>query len=179
MEELINLIKTNDKGNIIYNGWINRLHIPTGLSHCPLCLILDNCWFNNVIKPPSELHEKCHCMEEKISKPIPNVNASAKCDIRKFRDYIFSDKYLWNGKRKLFEMLGFKKEDSEFLQKEYEEQAISKYCNSNYTLGNLDFRGQRINIDINFNKNGRQITFSSGWMVRPFGSITNNTPLGN
>lgn len=29
------------------------------------------------------------------------------------------------------------------------------------------------------NKNGRMITFTSGWMVRPKGKITNNTPLAN
>jgi len=27
----------------------------------------------------------------------------ARCDLKKFTDYIFSDKYAWNGKKDLFE----------------------------------------------------------------------------
>ncbi len=84
----------------------------------------------------------------------------------------------WNGKRALFESLGFTVDDSEYLQKEFERQAVENYCNSKYQLGRLDENGQRINIDINFQKNGKEITFISGWMVRPKGAITCNTPLG-
>ena len=98
---------------------------------------------------------------------------------KKFTDYIFSDKYSWNGKRALYELLGFRKEDSEYLQQEYEKQAIENYCNSKYKLGKLDTQGQRINIDIKFTKNGRDIVFTSGWMIRPKGQITNNTPLAD
>lgn len=142
-------------------------------------LVLDECWFNNLIKPELPQHKKCHCIAYAISKPIPNVNTKAKCDLKKFTDYIFSDKYSWNGKRVLFELLGFRKEDSEYLQQEYEKQAVENYCNSKYNLGKLDTQGQRINIDIKFIKNGREIVFTSGWMVRPKGQITNNTPLAD
>ena len=76
-------------------------------------------------------------------------------------------------------MLGFIINDSQYLKEEYENQAAKNYCNSKYSLGKLDTQGQRINIDIKFEKNGRKITFTSGWMVRPKGEITNNTPLAD
>ena len=111
---------------------------------------------------------------------MPNKSAKANCDIRKFSEYIFADKYAWNGKRDLFEMLGFGKQDINLLKSEYEKQTVEKYCNSEYKLGKLDSQGQRINIDIEIkNKNGRKIVFTSGWMVRPQGKITNNTPLAD
>ena len=76
-------------------------------------------------------------------------------------------------------MLGFTKKDSEYLKEEYEKQAVKNYCGSKYLLGKLDAQGQRINIEIKFAKNGRNIIFTSGWMVRPKGEITNNTPLAD
>ena len=97
-------------------NWVEWQHISTGLSHCGVCLVLDKCWFNNTLMPKLPQHEKCHCVTKVISKPIPNKNAKAKCDIRKFSDYIFADKYVWNVKRDLFEMLGFSKQDIDLLQ---------------------------------------------------------------
>ena len=47
-------------------------------------------------------HPNCQCRLEKIENPIPNITANANCDIRKFTDYIFSDKYD-DGKKELFE----------------------------------------------------------------------------
>lgn len=177
MEAIDDLIKLNESGVISYAGWVEWEHVSTGIVHCPVCLALDKCWFNNNLKPELPQHEKCHCITNNISKPIPNVNSKAKCDLKKFTDYIFSDKYEWNGKRALFEMLGFTKNNSQYLKKEYENQAVINYSNSNYKLGKLDSRGQRINIDITFIRNGRKLVFTSGWMVRPKGIITNNTPL--
>lgn len=72
-------------------------------------------------------------------------------------------------------MLGF----TQYLKEEYEKQAIKNYCTSNYKLGKLDEQVQRINIDIKFVKNDRNLVFTSGWMVRPKGEITNNTPLAD
>ena len=48
-------------------------------------------------------------------------------------------------------------------------KVIQEYCKSNYKLGKLNEKGQRINVTIRFEKNGRSIRFDSGWMVRPFG----------
>ena len=173
------LIKIDENGIVSYAGWVEWKHIPMGLLHCPVCLVLDKCWFNNILKPELPQHEKCHCVANNISKPIPNVNAKAKCDLKKFTDYIFSDKYAWNGKRDLFEMLGFTIKDSQYLKEEYENQAVKNYCDSKYKLGKLDAQGQRINIDIEFVKNGRNLVLASGWMVRPEGEIANNTPLAD
>ena len=138
-----------------------------------------NVGFNYIKKPKLPQHENCHCKQIFIDSPTPNVTAKAECSLSKFKDYIFSDKYAWNGKRDLFESLGFTSEDSELLQQEYEKQAVKKYCESEYVLGKLNEHGQRINIDILFNKGDRQIKFVSGWMVKPKGLITNNTPLGD
>ena len=40
-------------------------------------------------------------------------------------------------------------------------------------------RDQAKVLDIEFVKNGRNLVFTSGWMVRPKGEITNNTPLAD
>lgn len=173
------IIEVDENGNINYVGWVKWKHVSGGIWHCPVCLILDKCWFSNSLKPELPQHEKCHCIVEKISTPIPQNNTEAACDIRKFTEYIFSDKYSWNGKRKLYESLGFTVNDSNYLKKEYEIQALKNYCNSKYKLGKLDSQGQRINIDIEFMKNNRKLKFASGWMVRPEGLITNNTPLAD
>ena len=111
------VIKVDTEGNIKYAGWVEWKHISMGFMHCAVCFALDECWFNNFLKPQIPQHEKCHCVTSSISQPIANVNAKAVCDIKKFKDYIFGEKYAWNGKRKLFEVLGFKKEDSEYLKK--------------------------------------------------------------
>ena len=170
------LIKIDENGDVSYEGWIEWKHIPTGLIHCPICLVLDKCWFNNILKPELPQHENCHCMVNNISRPIPNINSNAKCDLKKFTDYIFSDKYAWNGKRDLFEMLGFyNKRFSVFKRRIWNPSSKKVY----YKLGKLDMQGQRIGIDIKFIKNGRNLVFTSGWMVRPKGVITNNTPLAD
>ena len=77
----------------------------------------------------------------------------------------------------MFGRLGFTIKDSQYLKEEYENQAVKNYCNSNYKLGKLDIQGQRINIDIKFFKNGMDIIFTFGWMVRLKGEITNNTSV--
>ena len=173
------LIKIDKNGFVGYSGWVEWKHIPKGFLHCNICLVLDKCWFNNILMPKLPQHEKCRCITKNISKPIPNINTNTKCDLKKFTDYIFSDKYAWNGKRDLFKRLGFSVDDSLYLKKEYESQAVKNYCNGEYRLGKLDMQGQRINIDIKFVKDGKDIVLSSGWMVSPKGEITNNTPLAN
>ena len=112
------LIEIDENGTINYAGWVEWKHISSGLLHCPVCLVLNGCWFNNALKPALPQHEKCHCVVKTISKPIANINSHATCDIRKFTDYIFSDKYAWNGKRDLFEFFGFTIENSQYLKEE-------------------------------------------------------------
>ena len=75
--------------------------------------------------------------------------------------------------------MGFTDQDSEFLKSEYERQAREKYISGNYWLGKIDSNGPRMNIEINFAHPDRDlISFVSGWMIRPNGQITCNTPLG-
>jgi hypothetical protein len=67
------------------------------------------------------------------------------------------------------------------LVKIYEEQAALKYQQGAYTLGKLDQYGQRINITIDLpgigDAAGKSSRIISGWMQRPDGSITLNTPF--
>ena len=122
-------------------------------------------------------HPNCDCEEVPLAKPTKE--GIAFCDIRKFTDYVFSEKYNNKGKNKLFALLGFLKEDSLYLQEEYEKQAQQKYTNGDYILGKLDKYGQRINITINVNTASRTgIKLVSGWLVHPLGKITCTTPLG-
>lgn len=103
------LIKIDNKGNMVHDQWIEWKHVSFGSDHCLVCLALDKCWFNDSLKPMLPQHEHCHCRKITISRPIANINSHASCDIKKFTDYIFSDKYAWNGKRDLFHKLGFTK----------------------------------------------------------------------
>lgn len=173
------IVYNDEKNRIVYEKWVEWEHVGSGLNHCKLCKILDECWFNDKIKPVLPLHDRCHCYTNVITKPNARINAVAKCDIRKFTEYIFGEKYKWNGKCGLFEKLGFTRADSKYLKYEYEKQAVQNYCDSQYVLSKLDEQGQRINIDIKLKKNGRNLVFTSGWMVKPKGEITNNTPLAD
>ncbi len=65
------------------------------------------------------------------------------------------------------------------LAKELEQQAVEKYCNGEYTLGDLDEQGRRINIFVELKGKLETRRFGTGRMVRPCGLITNNTPLGS
>lgn len=51
MGVLDDLIKINENGIVSYAGWVEWKHISMGLLHCPVCLVLDKCWFNNILKP--------------------------------------------------------------------------------------------------------------------------------
>ena len=181
-------------GNIVYkdgefidNGWIKWLHwgVPDEegdererqrkqlafFMHCLCCTALSGCYFAADNKP--EKHPNCDCKQFPIAKPYKE--AKTNCDVRKFTEYIFNDKYKDNGKIKLFGLLGFLKEDSEYLKSEYEKQAKEEYLRGNYILGKLDKYGQRITITINL-RNG--VKMQSGWLVHPLGVITCATPLG-
>lgn len=175
------------------DGWIKWFHsgipdepewqrkivraIAALFGHCMECTALSGCYFkDDISRCPERLrHTNCDC--EKINTGAPR--AVAYCDINKFTGYIFSDKYASNGKRDLFKQLGFTDQDSEFLKSEYERQAREKYISGNYWLGKIDSNGPRMNIEINFAHPDRGlISFVSGWMIRPNGQITCNTPLG-
>ena len=162
------------------SNWIEWKHISRGFTHYPVCLSLDQCYFAEDNKPILPQHEYCHCTMESIASPETENTAFADCPIEKFTKYIFSDTYAWNGKRALFESLGFTFKDSQRLKEKYEKDAVYKYTEGEYILDKLDDNGQRINIEVEIERNGKTpVKFISGWMVRPKGRITNNTPLGD
>ena len=123
------------------------------------------------------LHPNCDCKLLNIKKPTNEVVAD--CNITKFTDYIFGEKYVSNGKMELFKKLGFNKEDSEYLKQEFDKQAKESYLNGDYELGRLNEHGQRINITIKLKSKTRDsVSLVTGWMIRPLGKITCNTPVG-
>ncbi|HVZ39959.1 MAG TPA: RHS repeat-associated core domain-containing protein [Candidatus Kapabacteria bacterium] len=104
----------------------------------------------------------------------------AKAPVEKFSDYIFKEGAT-HGKAAVFENLGYSGENSAELAKIWEEQAAAKYSEGDFTLGKLDQYGQRINIVIQVrgigNASGQTSSMISGWMIRPDGTITLNTPF--
>ena len=65
-------------------------------------------------------------------------------------------------------------------KEEIEHQALYKYVSGDYTLGKLNEKGQRINIRIDLDRKDRagSVSFISGWMVQPNGTLKLNTPYG-
>ena len=190
MSKLLKLIFDNFK---VKSGWAKWYHygIPDQIGkereearnfaeinkHCAICTVLSGCYFQRQNMPMFPRHIHCDCMLFSIKKPVGN--AQAECALEKFTEYIFSEKYSDNGKIKLFSDLGFSIEDAVYLKSEYERQAISKYINGEFNLGTLNRFGQRITIAIKLKSAVKDdIIIKSGWMVRPSGLITCNTPLG-
>ncbi len=105
--------------------------------HCAICLNLNGCCFVVDKCPPKPLHPNCHC----YTINIPSIKATAECPIEKFTKYIFAD---GNTKKQLFELWGYDKIDSEYLQQEFIKQAKLAYADGNYELGLFNECGQRI-----------------------------------
>ena len=86
-----------------------------------------------------------------------------------------------NGKYQLFTLWGYDIMDSEYLQQEFQRQAMIAYSTGIYELDKRDDYGQRINITITIKRkdNGEYVTFQSGWMVYPDGRIVLVTPYGD
>ena len=82
-------------------------------------------------------------------------------------------------KSDLFKNLGYDIMDSQWLAEEYCRQAQEKYAKGEFKLNELDKFGQRINIEITLpRKDGSgNVTFESGWMVCPNGTILLATPF--
>ena len=188
-------------GEIVDNSWVKWHHfgVPDEegseresmreflamLGHCESCTVLSGCFFVKSRLPKKQgagkglLHNNCDCELIKIAKPTKQIEAM--CDIRKFSGYVFSEKYVTNGKKELFEGLGFSIEDSQILKEEYENQAKRKYLNGDYIIRGLSPKyGQDINIVIDLiSPSGKNVNFISGWKVHPLGLITCNTPLAD
>ena len=185
-----NLIRIDEKGNLIYNGWIEWDHflIPNKpewfreilrnlmafLGHCLNCTALDGCYLLDNDRPEQPLHEYCHCKKNDVSFAIVKSKSNAECAIEKFTEYVFKNNKDSKGKNKIFYDLGYSIKDSEYLKNEYCRQALEQYLLGNYKLKNLDRRGQRLAIPIIL----RNSKFYSGWMLCPEGKIRNTTPFG-
>ena len=63
----------------------------------------------------------------------------------------------------------------------WEQQAAGKFAKGDYTLGKLDQYVQRINITIDLPgvgvSAGKSSSMTSGWMMKPDGTISLNTPF--
>ena len=75
---------------------------------------------------------------------------------------------------------GYTVEDARWLQAEIERQAREKYISGEYTLGRLNWNGQRISIRITIpRKDGSgEVSFITGWMGEPNGKLRLTTPFG-
>ncbi|QUH04235.1 hypothetical protein HUO13_28670 [Saccharopolyspora erythraea] len=109
-----------------------------------------------------------------------STEGQAAVDSRKFSDYVFKEG-ADHGKDKVFRSLGYEKQHSEMLTREYEKQAMDKFARGEYTLGKADQYGQRIDIEIELqgvgDAAGKVSYLKSGWMKLPDGSIKLNTPF--
>ena len=85
-----------------------------------------------------------------------------------------------HNKEKLFKEWGYTVDDARWLQAEIERQGRERYLSGQYELGKLNMFGQRINIRVTIpRKDGfGDISFVTGWMVKPNGQIKLNTPYG-
>ncbi|MCM1194775.1 MAG: hypothetical protein NC332_02455 [Firmicutes bacterium] len=183
-----------DKALSLFNnsGWVKWIHEGTSpaytqqqkeynveyaskSNHCAKCLNINGCCFPKNNMPGYPLHPNCHC---KIV-PISNIKFSTKCKIEKFSTNIFNPQ-IPNGKKQLFEELGYGTIDSEYLVECFCQQAQDKYSSGDFVLNKLDDYGQRININISIpSKNGKTVyTFRTGWMVYPEGEIQLVTVYG-
>ena len=162
-------------------SWVKWVHISQGESHCETCLRLDGCWFSEDNTPKIPQHPHCHCNLEPIDFELVEEKAVSHCDYSKFDPYLFDpEDFYQHGKQKMFESWGYTIEDSMWLKKECEKQALEKYKKGDYKLGKLNEHGQRISIRITIPRknNNDFVSFITGWNVHPNGKITLNTPLG-
>lgn len=153
-----------------------------GKTHCPTCLRLDQCWFAKSNMPQLPQHPYCHCTAVPITNSRVNASAKAFSPHEKFANYLFEVNHPQNrGKAKLFQLWGYNADDSEWMVTESERQAREKYIAGEYTLGDLDEFGQRINIQITSPNRikGGTITFRTGWIARQNGEIRLVTPYGD
>lgn len=161
-EDIWNNAKNNAADIIQGNNWVQWIHegtYPPTVSidrkmniilsqiisgkHCAKCMNINLCCFPRNNMPEYPLHPNCHCR----IKPIDSIVAKAECRIEKFTEYAFNP-FNKNGKKRIFEDLGYNKSDSKWLQQEFERQAKEKHESGNFILGELNDFVQRISITI-------------------------------
>lgn len=131
--------------------------------------------------PALSHHPFCHCTLDLIPYAVVFGNVSVYSDYGKFDPYLFNTTGLQtHNKEKLFKEWGYTVDDARWLQAEIERQGRERYLSGQYELGKLNMFGQRINIRVTIpRKDGfGDISFVTGWMVKPNGQIKLNTPYG-
>lgn len=162
-------------------SWVRWTHHSEGKTHCAECLKLDGCWFLESKTPVWPHHPFCHCTLDPIDYAEVLTSATTYSEYSKYDPYLF-DPYndYKHGKNRAFESWGYTIDDARWLQAEIERQALEKYIAGDYTLGKLNKDGQRISIRIEIPRknSGKMVSFLSGWMVYPNGSLKLTTPYG-
>lgn len=162
-------------------NWIQWTHHAEGKTHCAECLMLDGCWFAEGNTPSWPHHPFCHCTLDPIEYTVVLANAAAHSDYSKFDPYLFNTAGIYShNKEKLFKAWGYTVDEAKWLQAEMERQGFEKYIAGDYQLGKLNDKGQRISIRITIPRrdNGEKVSFLTGWMVLPSGTIRLTTPYG-
>ena len=162
-------------------SWVKWTHHSEGKTHCDVCLKLDGCWFLESKSPTWPHHPFCHCTLDPIDYTEVLMHATTYSEYSKFDPYLFDpDNVYKHGKNRAFESWGYTVDDARWLQAEIEKQALEKYIAGDYTLGKLNKDGQRISVRIEIpRKDGsKMVSFVSGWMVYPNGSLKLTTPYG-
>ena len=162
----------------VWNKWIHR---NLSDNHCPECLMLDGRWFFREKTPKWPHHTFCHCVLEKIPYSKVLKECSSNSAYSKFDVYLFNTEGRYSDNKKvLFEGWGYTINDAKWLQKEIEKQGLENYISGNYTLGKLDYNGQRISIRVEIPRKNQKgtVSFITGWMVYPNGLIRLATPYG-
>ena len=178
-QEFLDAVK--ESVQISQQKWVQWKHEQYGIFHCRTCLALDGCWFVWEKEPLAPMHEKCHCTIISIPTSQVKNRAKATSDYSKYDPYLFDpNNFYKHGKNKAFESWGYSVADSEWLQEEIEKQGRQQYLLGNYELGKLNLQGQRISIRVTIpRKNGAgDVSFITGWMVKPGGKIKLTTPYG-
>lgn len=169
------------KQNALNPTWMQWIHQSKGISHCKTCLALDKCWFAADNHPMIPQHFGCHCDSYPLPAAYAELCANTISPYSKYVPYLFNTEGRHpHGKEIMLASWGYTAEDAHWLQQEIDRQGRAKYIAGDYTLGDLDGNGQRISIRIEIprrNGNG-QVTFVSGWMVKPHGTIKLTTPYG-
>ena len=162
-------------------SWVKWTRHSEGKTHCEECLRLDSCWFLEGNVPPCPHHPYCHCTLDPIPYASVFGNVSVYSDYGKFDPYLFDTTGLQtHNKEKLFKEWGYTVDDAGWLQVEIERQAKERYIAGKYTLGKLNWNGQRVSIRVIIpRRDGTgEVSFITGWMVEPGGKLRMTTPYG-
>lgn len=187
----------DDQNNITIENYGFNTGIIEGTTgnHCTKCVAVNGCWFknetdkkpapltlsrieilNNIFKGimPGLYHPYCHCMEEPILTPTPDM---IKLVIPNGKDdWLFLDKMNW-----LISM-GYANETKENIIALLNNLSKQAYAKGNYKLREHNKHGFKITLYLDFpgknEKLGKIYKLEAGWTIFPNGKIKCNTYIG-